>query len=155
MSRPLARSSRSESLLSARLKALSRKKKRRVELVLCPHCSQMLAPKTFKKHKRLYYLSQENTWISESGDTEVEGDLVLNNSRILQLLHSKVHLLERCSKDSAPAMPLDQMDCEDTAQELVLVDQEEALSVESSDSSSSGTYLLAYLYSYYGYPTIG
>ena len=76
MSRPLSRSFRSESLLSTRLKTLSREKKRRVQLVLCPHCSQMLAPKTFKKHKRLYYLPQENTWINENGDTKVEGNLV-------------------------------------------------------------------------------
>ena len=37
-------------------------------------------------------------------------------------------------------MPLDQMDCEDTTQEPLVIDQEETLSVESSDSSSSGTY---------------
>ena len=81
MSRPPAcsRSSCSESLLSARLKTLSRTKKRRVKLVQCPHCSQMLAPKTFKKHKRLYYRSQEKAWINESCDAEVEGEV--NNHR--------------------------------------------------------------------------
>lgn len=32
---------------------------------LCPHCGQLLSLKTFKAHKRMYYDSSSNTWLSK------------------------------------------------------------------------------------------
>ena len=67
--------SRHGSLLSMRLSSLTGAKKRNVKLVLCPHCNQRLAPKTYKKHKRLYYRTEDRTWIKD--DAEDEGDLAI------------------------------------------------------------------------------
>ena len=51
--------------------------------------------------------------------------------------------LECCSRDTAPVIPLDQMDCEDAASQEVFTEPEDSalnLSVESSESGSSGIY---------------
>ena len=39
------------------------------ERLFCDHCSQDLALKTFKKHKKLY-LKDDGTWIKDSTSTE-------------------------------------------------------------------------------------
>ena len=63
---------RSECLLSARLRSTNVTKRRKVKLNRCPHCNQMLAPKTYKKHKRLYVRLPENVWIADEKGTEGE-----------------------------------------------------------------------------------
>ena len=70
------RHNRSGDLLSSRLRAAHVAKRRKTsKLTLCPHCGQMLATKTFKKHKRLYFRLPQNVWI-KSGEMNEEGTCI-------------------------------------------------------------------------------
>ena len=51
------------SLLSSRLDSLSNpKRKKRSELVFCPHCDQQITVKTYNRHRRLFYNRDKNAW---------------------------------------------------------------------------------------------
>ena len=66
------RPSRSRSVLSSRLSNIYNQKRRKFQLLLCPHCDQTLMPKTYNRHKRLNYNNVEDTWarVDQSKDFE-------------------------------------------------------------------------------------
>ena len=58
----------------------------------CPHCDQQVTVKTFRRHKELYYRSNDGTWIAESSNTEdIESDPC--TSRCREYKHLR-HLLD-------------------------------------------------------------
>ena len=44
----------------------------RVERRLCPHCQEYLSFKTYKTHKRLYYVSSSDQWISKGSSSSCD-----------------------------------------------------------------------------------
>ena len=46
----------------------------KVRCRLCPHCNELISYKTFLKHRRLYYIAEDDHWVSKSSKREASSD---------------------------------------------------------------------------------
>ena len=62
----------------------------------CPHCDQILAYKTYKAHKRLYYNRASGAWITKHDEPE--------ENNLHTPYDNEDHEVKQCEDDSPPCV---------------------------------------------------